>query len=99
MLGGRKHSKRGTAAHNARMHDQELLDVIWEALNVARDNKALVAARGGAVINLNALASALCGRSLDELAGCSVAELFEAPGGHGATRWETALKTAAGTSL
>ena len=79
--------------------DQELLDAVLEALNIARDNKALVVAREGTIININKLASQLCGRSQEELAGKSVTiELFEqAPAqycGAPIERWETALKTA-----
>jgi diguanylate cyclase (GGDEF)-like protein len=89
-------------ARNAR--NEELLDAIWEALNVARDNKALVVARQGAIININARASQLCGRSRDELIGKSVfPELFEGPPElHPAPsiqRWETALKTASGNPI
>ena len=43
--------------------DPKLLDVVWEALNVARDNKALLLARQGTIVNLNALAAELCGRN------------------------------------
>ena len=43
---------------------QDLLDVVWEALNVARENKALVMACSGTIININGLAADLCGASL-----------------------------------
>src|ERR1700704_4499711 len=74
--------------------DQELLEAIWEALNIARDNKALVVAREGIIININQLACQLCGSTRDQLVGRSVARaLFEDPLGPqtGATaeRWET----------
>ena len=69
---------RGPARNARNARNEELLDAIWEALNVARDNKALVVARQGTIININARASQLCGRSRDELIGMSVfAELFE----------------------
>src|SRR6185295_4963000 len=64
-------------------------DLIWDALNVARDNKGLVATRDGVIVNLNEQASDLCGRSRDELAGRSIAELLDAG----------TLKTAAGPSI
>jgi hypothetical protein len=79
------------------VRDPELLDAIWEALNIARDNKALVVAKGGTIININHLASELCGCSLQELVGKSVvSELFqELPtrlSGTPVERWETTLK-------
>jgi diguanylate cyclase (GGDEF)-like protein len=79
--------------------DQELLDAIWEALNIARDNKALVVARDGIIININHLASQLCGRTLAELIGRRVVtELFEDPPvpqtAAAPERWETKLRTA-----
>ena len=55
--------------------DLKLLDAVWEALNVARDNKALVLARQGTVVNINALAAELCGRSLDDVNGTSITDL------------------------
>ena len=60
--------------------DQEILGAIWKALNIARDNKALVIARAGTIININSLVSQLCGRSLDQLVGGKVTtELFDGP--------------------
>jgi PAS domain-containing protein len=48
-----------------------------EALNVARDNEALVVAREGVIVSVNELASQLCGRSSTELVGKGVySELF-----------------------
>ena len=44
-----------------------LLDVVWEALNVARENKALVMACSGTIIKINRLAAELCGASLPAL--------------------------------
>ena len=53
----------GTGAQlNDPRRDQELLDAVWEALNIGRDNKALVVARDGTIIKANQLASQLCGR-------------------------------------
>jgi diguanylate cyclase (GGDEF)-like protein/PAS domain S-box-containing protein len=79
----------------------ELLTVALQGLNVGRDTKALVVTRDGIIIDINRLASQLCGRSQKELTGKSVAvELFtESSTPHpDATlhRWETVLKTASG---
>ncbi len=84
--------------------DQELLDAVWEALNIGRDNKALVVARDGTIIKANQLVSQLCGRPWGWLLGRSVfLELFEdEPERHPAgttERWETELKTASGGSI
>jgi diguanylate cyclase (GGDEF)-like protein len=94
---------RAGAPHNSR-RDQELLDAVWEALNIARDNKALLVARDGSVVNANHLACQLCGRSLDSLLGRNVLGwLFEdEPARHSSSateRWETALNTATGGSI
>src|SRR5205085_10210133 len=92
--GGRKASARNA----------ELLDAIWGALNVARDNKALVVAADGAIVNINRLASQLCGRSGEDLVGKSaLPELFEGPpAAHPSAttaRWETVLKAASGARI
>lgn len=86
------------------VHDQELLHAAWEALNVARDNKALVLAKDGNIVNLNRLFSQLCGRSLPQLAGRNVlTELFDGSppqsrdGANG--RWQASLTTASGGSI
>ena len=78
--------------------DPQLLEVVWESLNIARDNKALVLAKEGTILNINALALQLCGRSGSELLGkCVMTQLFEnAPrqiSSAASQRWETALKT------
>ena len=57
--------------------DLKLLDAVWEALNGARDNKALVLARQGTVVNINGLAAELCGRSFDDVNGRSITDLLE----------------------
>jgi diguanylate cyclase (GGDEF)-like protein len=93
-----------SAQRNEPARDQELLDAVWEALNIGRDNKALLVAREGTIINANPLACQLCGRPLAELLGKSVVRgLFEdEPARHpvGTTeRWETALKTEAGPAI
>ena len=80
--------------------DLKLLDAVWEALNVARDNKALVLARQGTVVNINALAAELCGRSLDDVNGTSIADMLEDASPSGAiAHWRTGLKTATGTPI
>lgn len=86
------------------VHDQELLHAAWEVLNVARDNKALVLAKDGNIVNLNRLFSQLCGRSLPQLAGRNVLrELFDGPprqscdGANG--HWQASLTTASGCSI
>ena len=80
--------------------NQGVLDAIWEALNIARDNKALVIARAGIILNINRLTSQLCERSLDQLVGQTVAtELFDGPLAQAAERWETMLKTSSGNHI
>jgi diguanylate cyclase (GGDEF)-like protein len=77
--------------------DQDILGAIWEALNIARDNKALVIARAGTIVNINPLVSQLCGRPLEQLVGGMVTtELFDGPSETAAEHWETALKTSSG---
>ena len=100
--------RRGSGAVSARQEassdSANALDAIWGALNIARDNKALVLATGGLIVNINQLASDLCERSDQDLVGrCVITELFEnAPvrlsaGASG--RWETGLKTASGLRI
>jgi PAS fold len=73
-------SVRGRRKAKALPNDQELLRRIWAALKVARDNKALIISKDGAIVNVNSLASELCGRNAEELAGkIVVTELFESP--------------------
>jgi len=80
--------------------DQEILGAIWQALNIARDNKGLVIARAGTIININSLVSQLCGRSFDQLVGGKVTtELFDSPPVAAAERWETALRTSSGNRI
>ena len=97
-------SVRGRRKAKASPNDQELLRRIWAALKVARDNKALIISKDGAIVNVNSLASELCGRSAKELAGrIVVTELFESPQSpHPAAtteRWEATLKTASGARI
>jgi diguanylate cyclase (GGDEF)-like protein len=77
----------------------KLLDVVWEALNVARDNKALMLARQGTIVNVNALGAALCGRSSRDLNGGSIADLLEAAPPPAIDHWQTELKVASGTPI
>jgi diguanylate cyclase (GGDEF)-like protein len=73
---------------------QSLLETALEALNVARDNKALVVARSGVIIDINERALRLCQRNREDLLGKDVhLALFETPP---RDRWETALQTASG---
>ena len=69
-----------------------LLDVVWEALNVARENKALVMACAGMIININPLAAELCGASLPGLKGTRVTKLLTAPASGAVVRWETTFE-------
>ena len=66
---------RGAAI--APTQDRELLEAVWEALNVARDNKALAIVRQGTIANINSLAAQLCERSSCELIGKRVAEFLD----------------------
>ena len=80
--------------------DPTLLNAVWEALNVARENKALVLARQGTIVNINGLAAELCGRSLDDVDGRSITDLLEDVSPSGAIAyWRTGLKTASGTPI
>jgi diguanylate cyclase (GGDEF)-like protein len=97
-------SVRGRRKAKVSQNDQELLRRIWAALKVARDNKALIISKDGAIVNVNSLASELCGRNAEELAGrFVVTELFESTQSpHPAAtteRWEATLKTASGARI
>lgn len=69
-----------------------LLDVVWEALNVARENKALVMACSGTIININRLGADLCGAFLPALKGTRVTKLLRAPPSATVARWETTFE-------
>ena len=91
---------RGAAV--ASIHDRELLEAVWEALNVARDNKALAIVRQGTIFNINSLAAQLCECSSRELIGKSLAELLDGvppPRSRANARWEAALKTVSGRPI
>jgi len=79
---------------------QAILDAAIEALNVARDNKAIVVARSGVIIDINPQALRLCGRDREDMLGRLVSlELFSSAPARGSSgqRWETRLKTKGGT--
>ena len=97
VRGGTINSSR----YASRTRERDLLAAAWEALNVARDNKALLLASGGTVLNANPLALRLCDRSLADLAGTRIVPdlLQDAPDAHAepsVKRWETTLKSASG---
>jgi diguanylate cyclase (GGDEF)-like protein/PAS domain S-box-containing protein len=58
------------------MNEADLLDVVWDALNIARDNKALLLSKRDTIANANALAAELTGRSVSSLIGRSLSELI-----------------------
>ena len=75
----------------------EPLAPIWEALNIARENKALVMARQGTIINVNGLAAELCGRPLSGLSGTKISELLtgsQSSKSAASERWQTVLNRA-----
>src|SRR5262249_3112054 len=81
---------------------QELLDSVLEALEISRENKALVVARYGIVIRVNELASHLFGWPGDELLGTTVTSLFEeipSTRRDAIQRRETTLKAATGEPI
>jgi diguanylate cyclase (GGDEF)-like protein len=80
----------------------ELLEVAIGALNVARDNKALVVVRAGAIIDINQRALDLCGFLPDDLLGQSVmSKLFtgSSPPTSTTERWDALLKTQSGETI
>jgi len=94
------HRRGATAsAGEARtQHRQAILGPIWQVLNIGRDNKGLLIAQAGRIVNVNPLLLQLCGRSSGELIGREVArEVFACS--HAADRWETVLKTAVGAPI
>ena len=79
--------------------DQELLEFAWEALNVARDNKALVMTQKGIIINANQRMTELLGRSSIELIGRNIRDFLPGlsdPTTETVRRWEAALQRSAG---
>jgi diguanylate cyclase (GGDEF)-like protein len=84
--------------------DESLPQAIWDALNIARENKALFVAKGGAIVNVNELAAQLCDRTPEELlGGCFISQFlqFSQTQQTAATmrRWETELTTASGVRI
>ncbi len=89
----------GEARRTPAGDEPALLAAVWEALNIARDNKALVLARQGSIISINRRAAELCGHAGNELVGLSVTDVLAdvLPERSGALdRWPTALRTASG---
>jgi len=83
----------------AKVVDDDGLQAIWGALNIARENKALIVTEGDVIINVNELAAQLCERAPHELAGRSISEFLETsqpPAGAPTERFETGLKAASG---
>ena len=96
----RRHRVRHLKAKPSPAADPILLDAVWEALNVARDNKALLLARQNTIVNLNALAGKLCGRSFHDVNGGCITDLLEhVPPSLAIEHWETGLKAASGTPI
>ena len=88
----------GSAPTAPRRYPQAILDPIWQALNIGRDNEGLLLAQAGRIINVNPLLLQLWGRSLSELVGREVASELFAPS-LTASRWESLLKTAVGEPI
>jgi diguanylate cyclase (GGDEF)-like protein len=98
--------KRDTtaSARRASTRECELLAAAWEALNVGRDNKALVIAKADTLLDANQLALHLCGHALADIVGKSITpELLEnVPSPRGdfpKQRWETLLSRACGNPI
>jgi diguanylate cyclase (GGDEF)-like protein len=82
--------------------DHHLLVAVWEALNVARDNKALIVTRDDTIINLNRLACQLCERTPRRLIGKKLSRELPSllpPRPQDIERWETLLQTASGSQI
>jgi diguanylate cyclase (GGDEF)-like protein len=94
----------GGGRRKAADDEESVPQAIWDALNIARENKALFVARDGLIIKANELAAQLCERTPQELAGgCSITQFLESsqtrhPGAL-AQRWETDLKAASGLRI
>ena len=91
----RKLATKSTASRELGTYgaDPALLDTIWAALNIARDNKALVMALRGVIINANRLVEELCGQSASDLRGASIGDLLgrQVIERSRAGRWETII--------
>jgi PAS domain-containing protein len=78
----------------------KLLDAVWDALNIARDNKALLLVRQGIIVNLNGRAAELCGHSDLGVKDWSITELLEdGPPSVAIECWQTWLKAASGMPI
>ena len=93
-----------SAGKRKRAHsDEGLLQAIWGALNIARENKAIIVTKGGVIINTNELAAQLCEHTCEELAGYSITQFLQGsktPHPDAPTqRWETELKAASGVRI
>jgi diguanylate cyclase (GGDEF)-like protein len=88
---------RSLSGARGQWNDPQLLDLVWDSLGIARDNKALVLVGDGTILRINAIALQLCGRPEAQLLGKNVVTcLFEDMPPRTASlvhRWETALKT------
>ena len=89
--------------HKSSEIDESLPQAIWDALNIARENKALFVAKGGAIVNVNELAAQLCDRTPEELlGGCFISQFLQRQTSQPAAtmrRWETELTTASGVRI
>src|SRR5436190_2266385 len=94
-------SAAGVAGPLGSACEQELLDTVWEGLNIARDKKALVMVTHGTIININQIAAELFDRSLGEPRGKKIAEFMADAQIQRSThqRWETTLKRAVGRPI
>jgi len=84
--------------------DPRLLDAALEALAIARDNKAIVVASDGRILEINQHACELYGGAKADLLGKNLnrhllAYLPASPAGAFEQRWETVLLAAAGTPI
>src|SRR5258705_7172324 len=98
-------SSRGPHFHHLKVWRRQaaaprLLEAVWDALNVARDNKALLLVQQGTIVNLNGLAAELCGRSFHDVKGRSITDLLQdASPSVAMERWQTELEAAWGTPI
>ena len=106
MSEGFRHARPGAIGRGRKSSeiDESLPQAIWDALNIARENKALFVAKGGAIVNVNELAAQLCDRTPEELlGGCFISQFlqFSQTRQPAATmrRWETELTTASGVRI